>query len=80
MNKIPVDITAVDLTFVYSSPSGKKEIDGTPITALEGKVRFTPTLTDFEDAGTFKYEVKGTSGGIVTTYLSSQLVISAKIA
>lgn len=75
VNGVVVDITGSTFTFTYKTASEEKTISGVISDALNGKVRFSPTITDFNEVGSFNYKIKRVSSGITATHLKGQITI-----
>ena len=82
INKAPINLTGATVSFSYikTNPIGTaKTINGTIVDAPNGKVMFSPTSTDFSEAGSFKYDIQHTLNGITTTHLLGVLILEDDI-
>ena len=70
-NGVAMDLTGSTLTLEY----GTKTISGTLTDAVNGQVTFTPTNTDFQVSGQFKYKVVKVSGTVKKTLIKNVIVV-----
>lgn len=68
MNGIVVDLTDATVTFSYKEKSTVRKIAGVITSAVEGKVEFVPTATDFQVSGTYQYDIQRSQNGFVYTH------------
>jgi len=77
INGVVVNLTGSVLVFSYIkddevTPSA---IAGVIVSPTAGTVMFTPTVTDFTKAGTYRYDIQRISGGVVTTHAIDTLIL-----
>lgn len=52
-----------------------KSIAGVIVDPALGTVQFTPAVTDFTEAGTFRYDIQRVASGVKTTHLQGFLIL-----
>jgi hypothetical protein len=77
VNGYAVDLTGSTVTFSYvkSGTTTPSSIDGLITDAANGVVQFLPSVTDFQEVGTYLYDIQRVSSGIKTTHALGQLII-----
>ena len=67
-----MDLTGSSVTLYYAD----KTIAGTLTDAPNGQVTFTPSLTDFQTVGQFKYKVVKVNGTVKKTLIKNVIVVN----
>ena len=78
VNGTVVDLTGSAVILGYKLDevnSTARSMTGVITNPLSGSVQFNPTVDDFTVAGTFKYDIQRTAGGIKTTHLQGFLIL-----
>ena len=71
-NGSAMDLTGSTVTLYYAD----KMIAGTLTDAPNGQVTFTPSDTDFQTVGQFKYKVVRVNGAVKKTLIKNMLVLN----
>jgi hypothetical protein len=77
VNGAAIDLTGSTVTFSYVKigTTTPASIDGLIMDAVNGVVQFLPSVTDFQEVGTYLYDIQRVSSGIKTTHVVGQLII-----
>jgi hypothetical protein len=77
VNGIAVDLTGSTVIFSYAKSGTTTPflINGSITDATNGVVQFLPSATDFQEVGTYRYDIQRVSSGIKTTHVVGQLII-----
>jgi hypothetical protein len=77
VNGNAVDLTGSTVTFSYvkTGMTAPATINGLITNAVKGVVKFLPTITDFQEVGTYKYDIQRVASGIKTTHAIGELDI-----
>ena len=79
-NGEPVDITGASGTFNFKKASGELiSIVGVITDGPGGAIQFSPTADQVVTDGRYKFNIKLTQDGIVTTYLKGELILEDDI-
>jgi hypothetical protein len=82
VNGTAVDLTGSTVTFSYvkSGTTTPTSIDGLITDVANGVVQFLPSATDFQEVGTYRYDIQRVTGGIKTTHVIGQLSIEDDVS
>ncbi len=75
VNDIAIDILGAELKFSYYNKDNAVETITGVAQAETGVAQFVPTVTDFQVAGTFTYDVQRVAGGYTYTHQKGTLLL-----